>query len=161
MRASKVGRLVECRQPQRIRSQRVAVGTFGDHASRVKKRTSPSRGRGGEKGRGFLRIQRDRSRRLLELPSPFGPGPRGGRRGIAEAQGLGPASADPVGTRCGHEQNYVEHLEKAGLEVVRIGGVEVTNAAIANTLAAMHRGVPVIVQAAMAHQGWKGRAFLV
>ena len=40
-----------------------------------------------------------------------------------------------------HEQSYVEHLKKAGLDVVRIDGVEVTNAAIADTLAAMQRGV--------------------
>src|SRR5215475_10782270 len=49
-----------------------------------------------------------------------------------------------------HEQSYVEHLKKAGLDVVRIDGVEVTNAAITDTLAAMQRGVPVIVQAALA-----------
>lgn len=41
-----------------------------------------------------------------------------------------------------HEQSYVEHLMKAGLDVVSIDGVEVTNAAVADTLAAMQRGVP-------------------
>jgi uncharacterized protein len=57
-----------------------------------------------------------------------------------------------------HEQSYVERLTKAGLNVVRIDGVDVTNAAVADTLAAMQRGVPVIVQGALAHQGWNGRA---
>jgi hypothetical protein len=57
-----------------------------------------------------------------------------------------------------HERSYVEHLLKAGLDVVRIDGVEVTNTAIDQTLAAMQRGVPVIVQAALSHQGWNGRA---
>jgi len=32
----------------------------------------PKQRGGGEKGRGFLRIQRDRPRRLPELPSPHG-----------------------------------------------------------------------------------------
>ena len=48
-----------------------------------------------------------------------------------------------------HEQSYVEHLTRAGLDVVRIDGVEVTNEAVAETLAAMQRGVPVIVQGAL------------
>jgi hypothetical protein len=39
-----------------------------------------------------------------------------------------------------------------------VDGVEVTNAPVADTLAAMQRGVSVIVQAALAHQGWNGRA---
>jgi len=57
-----------------------------------------------------------------------------------------------------HERSYIEHLTVAGLEVIRIDGVEVTKAAVAETLAAMQRGVQVIVQAALAHQGWNGRA---
>jgi uncharacterized protein len=57
-----------------------------------------------------------------------------------------------------HEQSYVEHLMKAGLGVVRIDGVEVTSAAVADTLKAMRGGVPIIVQAALTHQGWNGRA---
>ena len=51
-----------------------------------------------------------------------------------------------------HEQSYIEHLTAAGLDVVRIDGVEVTDAAVAETLAAMQRGVPVIAQAALAHR---------
>ena len=57
-----------------------------------------------------------------------------------------------------HEQDYIEHLTKAGLDVTRTDGVEVTNEAAAETLAAMRRGVPVIVQGALSDQGWNGRA---
>lgn len=57
-----------------------------------------------------------------------------------------------------HEQSYVEHLTGAGLDVVRIDGIDVTATAVAETHSAMRRGVPVIVQAALTHQGWNGRA---
>ena len=57
-----------------------------------------------------------------------------------------------------HEQSYIEHLTTAGLDAVRIDGVEVTHGAVAETRATMQRGVPVIAQAALAHQGWNGRA---
>jgi predicted RecB family nuclease len=57
-----------------------------------------------------------------------------------------------------HEQSYVEHLKAAGLDVVRIDGVEVAREAVAATVAAMRRGVPAIAQAALSHQGWNGRA---
>lgn len=56
-----------------------------------------------------------------------------------------------------HEQNYVEHLTQAGLDVIRIDGIEVTTAAVTETRAAMQRGVPVIAQAALTHLGWNGR----
>jgi len=57
-----------------------------------------------------------------------------------------------------HEQNYLEHLTKAGLDVVRIDGFDITGQSVTETLAAMRRGVPVIAQAALSHQGWNGRA---
>src|ERR1700722_4818987 len=57
-----------------------------------------------------------------------------------------------------HEQSYVEHLRQAGLDVVRIDGISVTQAAVAETRAAMQRGMPVIAQAALMHRGWNGRA---
>jgi uncharacterized protein len=57
-----------------------------------------------------------------------------------------------------HEQGYLERLTKAGLEVVKIEGVEVTDAAVAETFAAMRNGVQVIAQAALSHDGWVGRA---
>jgi uncharacterized protein len=56
-----------------------------------------------------------------------------------------------------HEQGYVEHLTRAGLDVTRISGVGVTNEAVAETFAAMKRGVPVIVQGALSSAGWNGR----
>jgi uncharacterized protein len=57
-----------------------------------------------------------------------------------------------------HEKSYLEHLTKAGLEVAKIEGVEVTAAAVAETVAAMRNGVQVIAQAALSHDGWVGRA---
>ena len=58
-----------------------------------------------------------------------------------------------------HEQNYVEHLKAERVWTsIRIDGVEVTHEAVAETLAGMRSGVPVIVQGALSHQGWIGRA---
>jgi uncharacterized protein len=57
-----------------------------------------------------------------------------------------------------HEQSYLKHLTKAGLEVVKIEGVEVTEAAVAETVAAMKNGVQVIAQGALSYGGWVGRA---
>ena len=57
-----------------------------------------------------------------------------------------------------HEQNYVTHLEQAGLDVVRIDGVDVTDDAVKDTLAAMKLGTAIIVQGALSHNGWSGRA---
>ena len=56
-----------------------------------------------------------------------------------------------------HEQNYVTHLEQSGLEVVRIDGVDITEEAVKETLAAMKQGVAVIVQGVLSHFGWSGR----
>jgi uncharacterized protein len=56
-----------------------------------------------------------------------------------------------------HEQNYIDHLKKAGMKVVRIDGVAVTDAAISETRAAIKEGAEVIVQGALAHDGWVGR----
>ena len=57
-----------------------------------------------------------------------------------------------------HEQNYVTHLEQAGLDVVRIDGVDITDDAVKDTLAAMKLGTAIIVQGALTHNGWSGRA---
>ena len=48
-----------------------------------------------------------------------------------------------------HEQNYIEHLTKSGLEVARIDGGDITKDSVGATLSAMRRGVPVIAQAAL------------
>jgi uncharacterized protein len=57
-----------------------------------------------------------------------------------------------------HELAYIEHLQAAGIEVVRIDGVDVTDAAVTGTMAAMKTGAPIIVQAALSTSGWIGRA---
>jgi predicted RecB family nuclease len=57
-----------------------------------------------------------------------------------------------------HEQNYVEHLTTAGLEVVRIDGFDVSSEAVTATIAAMRRGAQIIAQGAFSHQRWVGRA---
>lgn len=84
-------------------------------------------------------------------------------RAVAECALPKPKVWDPllqilVERGAAHERSYVEHLTKAGLDVVRIDGVEITHEAVAGTLAAMRRGVSVIAQAALSHQGWNGRA---
>jgi predicted RecB family nuclease len=56
-----------------------------------------------------------------------------------------------------HEQAYVEHLTKRGLDVIRIDGIEAANEPVAETLAAMRHGVPVIVQGTLSDRGWNGR----
>lgn len=57
-----------------------------------------------------------------------------------------------------HERNYVNYLKTSGLNVVRIEGVDVTDVAVGQTLAAMKAGTEVIVQGALSHDGWVGRA---
>ena len=52
-----------------------------------------------EEDGGFLPTQRNRLSRLPELSSSHGSGPRGGQRGVIEAEGLGPPSADLGRTR--------------------------------------------------------------
>jgi uncharacterized protein len=57
-----------------------------------------------------------------------------------------------------HEKDYIDHLTRAGLDIDRIDGFEVTPETVAQTLSAMRRGVPIISQAAFSHEGWYGRA---
>jgi hypothetical protein len=73
-------------------------------------------------------------------------------RSVAEGALVKPRIWDPLlqilsERGAAHERSYVEHLLKAGLEVVRIDGFDITDESVAETLAAMRRGVPVIVQA--------------
>ena len=84
-------------------------------------------------------------------------------RAVAEEKLAKPKVFDPLlevlwerGFR--HEQSYIEHLEHAGLDVVRIDGVDVGDRAISETLAVMKKGAPIIAQGALAHEGWGGRA---
>jgi uncharacterized protein len=57
-----------------------------------------------------------------------------------------------------HEEGYIQHLKAQGLEVVRIGGDTIQDLYLEQTAAAMRRGVDVIVQGALAHGRWCGRA---
>jgi predicted RecB family nuclease len=57
-----------------------------------------------------------------------------------------------------HEQAYLDHLASSGLQQVQIDGVAVDDASAASTLAAMAAGAGVIVQAALRHGRWAGRA---
>src|SRR6516162_5220392 len=84
-------------------------------------------------------------------------------RAVAEERLTKPKLFDPLlevlserGFR--HEQNYIEHLKHAGLDVVRIDGIDVGDGAVCETFAEMKKGAPVIAQGALAHHGWGGRA---
>lgn len=84
-------------------------------------------------------------------------------RAVAEGRISKPKVWDPLlqilserGTA--HEQAYIEHLQAAGFSVARIEGVEVTEAAVAETIAAMQGGVQTIIQGALRHGNWIGRA---
>jgi predicted RecB family nuclease len=84
-------------------------------------------------------------------------------RAVAEGALPKPKSWDPLlqilwERGAAHEKAYVEHLTKVGLDVIRVDGIDVTGDAVAQTLAAMKKGVPVIVQGALTHDGWVGRA---
>ena len=57
-----------------------------------------------------------------------------------------------------HEQNYVAHLKQSDLDVAHIDGVDVTDEAVRETLTVMKQGTSVIVQGALSHSGWGGRA---
>lgn len=57
-----------------------------------------------------------------------------------------------------HEAAYVEHLQGLGLPAVEISGVDSTPDAIEQTAKAMAAGTAVIIQAALAHGQWAGRA---
>lgn len=57
-----------------------------------------------------------------------------------------------------HEQSYLDHLEVNGLPILRIDGVGVDAHAVAQTLAAMRAGAPIIAQGALRAGRWGGRA---
>ena len=56
-----------------------------------------------------------------------------------------------------HEQAYIAHLEQAGCQVTSIGGVGIDAATVAATVDAMRSGDQIIVQGALADDGWGGR----
>lgn len=57
-----------------------------------------------------------------------------------------------------HERDYLRRLEELGLQAVLVDGVDIDDAAVSATLAAMAVGAEVIVQAALRLDGWVGRA---
>lgn len=57
-----------------------------------------------------------------------------------------------------HEQAFIDHLRAQGLSLATIDGVEVSDEAATQTLQAMADGHDIIVQAALAHERWSGRA---
>ena len=57
-----------------------------------------------------------------------------------------------------HEQGYVEHLKATGWPVVAIDGIGIDSNAVAQTLDAMKKGAPIIVQGALQSDRWSGRA---
>ena len=57
-----------------------------------------------------------------------------------------------------HERNYTEHLKKAGYSAVEIYGVGITEALAQQTLHAMKSGAEIIIQGALLHGSWSGRA---
>lgn len=57
-----------------------------------------------------------------------------------------------------HEQAFIDFLTAAGLAITKIEGVEITDANVAATMAAMEAGHEVIVQGALRAGRWSGRA---
>ena len=57
-----------------------------------------------------------------------------------------------------HEEGYIQHLKAQGLKIVRIDGDTIEDLHVEQTVAAMRRGVEVIVQGALADGRWCGRA---
>jgi predicted RecB family nuclease len=84
-------------------------------------------------------------------------------RAVAEGRLAKPKVFDPLlqilwERGAAHEQNYVDYLTQAGLDVVKIHGVGVVESAVSETIAAMKIGSAVIAQGALTHRGWGGRA---
>ena len=57
-----------------------------------------------------------------------------------------------------HEQAFTDHLTDQGLNAITIEGVDITDDAVAKTNEAMATGTDVIIQAALKHNRWVGRA---
>ncbi|MBI1318338.1 MAG: TM0106 family RecB-like putative nuclease [Candidatus Hydrogenedens sp.] len=57
-----------------------------------------------------------------------------------------------------HERELVQHLVDQGLASVTVDGVDITDDAVAQTREAMEVGTDVIIQAALRHERWSGRA---
>ena len=57
-----------------------------------------------------------------------------------------------------HEAEFIDHLRDQGFSAAAIPGVDITLDAVANTHKAMADGEQVIIQAALQHGRWSGRA---
>jgi len=57
-----------------------------------------------------------------------------------------------------HEQAYIEHLRTSGNEITIIEGFVITDEAVDSTIEAMRAGKDIIVQGALRHDRWSGRA---
>ena len=57
-----------------------------------------------------------------------------------------------------HEQAYLDYLQAAGHDIVRIEGIGLEEEQVQQTLAAMSSGAPIISQGVLLHERWGGRA---
>src|SRR5258707_8445850 len=57
-----------------------------------------------------------------------------------------------------HERAYVDTLRQTGLSVVEIAGGGINSTQVDQTVEAMRSGADVIVQGALLHGAWSGRA---
>nr|WP_323782621.1 TM0106 family RecB-like putative nuclease [Amylibacter sp.] len=57
-----------------------------------------------------------------------------------------------------HEDAYIQHLRDAGHQLTKIEGIDITDSTVDATLEAMRNGSEIIIQAALRHGRWSGRA---
>ncbi len=57
-----------------------------------------------------------------------------------------------------HERAFISHLQASGLTATIIDGVDISDASVAATIEAMKAGAEIIVQGALRHGLWSGRA---
>jgi predicted RecB family nuclease len=57
-----------------------------------------------------------------------------------------------------HERDFAQHLVESGLQVKRVDGFDISTEAIEATRSAMAEGVQIILQGALKHDRWVGRA---
>ena len=57
-----------------------------------------------------------------------------------------------------HEQDYIQHLQSSGYEIIIIEGHDITDRAVDDTIEAMRAGKDIIAQGALRHGRWRGRA---
>lgn len=56
-----------------------------------------------------------------------------------------------------HEQAFIDHLKKAGLQSIIIEGADINDVNVTATLLAMEQGAEIIIQGALRHERWSGR----